>query len=161
MDYTRAAEICERIAEVIGERGHTRNEYEDKYGKVCLLGAGRRAAGWQFDWETGRYTRDEKSTHAAGEAALECWSTIDDTDRDTAEALGFSRDGDVILWNDGMNEYPDEDGKIIPAVPGATQEEVLDRAIEWAKYWRNQPTVDTDDSEVVESVESEVEREDS
>lgn len=139
------AELCEGIAQVLEEKGHTTKTYYNNLGNVCLLGAGRLAQG----------LRTTVSTAA-----------LSDADRDTAEALGFSQPQKVIEYNDGhikrtskmvivpkpMKAFFTEDIELTVIEPSYAVREVIeetvyppigkqqaiDLAMERAKYWRNQ-----------------------
>lgn len=138
------AELCEGIAEVLKDRGHTTRTLEDKRG-VCLLGAGRLAQDSNHDFAVRR--------HPLGPTL----------DKMTANALGFDTPTGVVQHNDGHTtrfvkvveiphnlvflkdagsvqwEYTTQETVTVEEVhPPINQQQAIDLAMDRAKYWRNQ-----------------------
>lgn len=143
------AELCEGIAQVLAEKGHTTKAMYNNAGNVCLLGAGRLAQDsplvskpWSYD--------------------------SDGVDQNTAEALGFDEPQRVAEYNDGYIEktrktmaipipakavWLENDAVLFTAedrgfrfeevieetvYPPINQQQAIDLAMDRAKYWRNQ-----------------------
>lgn len=141
----KMAELCEGIAEVLGKRGHTVRTMEDRFGRVCLLGAGRVA-------QNGNLMFTEGMQGGPRQVA----------DTKTSKALGFETPARVAEHNDG---YIERTVKHVPIVhnlalvggsevqvadgtydtiteevvhPPLDKQQAIDLAMERAKYWRNQ-----------------------
>lgn len=147
------AELCEGIAQVLAEKGHTTKAMVNGLGNVCLLGAGRLAQGSPL------MNGSQKYNHRS-------WAA----DLNTAEALGFSEPQKVAEHNDGyiaktrktmaipvpvkavwlendsaVQLFTAEEAgfqfkEVIEETvyPPISQQQAIDLAMDRAKYWRNQ-----------------------
>lgn len=137
------ADLCEGIAEVLKERGHTVGTMINGGGRVCLLGAGRLA-------------QDSNHDFSARRSPL---ATV--LDQRTTDALGFGSPTEVVEHNDGhikkslvnipvIHKIVITDDKTIMVddgyrtdvveefIPPISQQQAIDLAMDRAKYWRNQ-----------------------
>lgn len=140
------AELCEGIAQVLEEKGHTTKAMYNGAGNVCLLGAGRLAQGSPLMNGPQKYDRRSRAA-----------------DLNTAEALGFSEPQKVAEHNDGYTlrtrsvvpvpftpTFVHKDEAYVPMIyreeevieevvhPAISQQQAIDLAMDRAKYWRNQ-----------------------
>lgn len=145
------AELCEGIAEVLAEKGHTTKAMVNGLGNVCLLGAGRLAQGSNL---VSLAPYDNRTRSA---------------DLNTAEALGFDEPQKVAEYNDGYTlktrttravpipfkaVWLENDPAVLftaeeagfqfkevieeTVYPPINQQQAIDLAMDRAKYWRNQ-----------------------
>lgn len=155
----KMAELCEGIAQVLEEKGHTTKVMLNGQGNVCLLGAGRLAQGSpivngpQSSFEN--YAVQAYDNHSV--------------DLNTAEALGFDEPQKVAEHNDGYvvktrktmaipipvkAVWLENDPAVVftaeeagfqfkevieeTVYPPINQQQAIDLAMDRAKYWRNQ-----------------------
>ena len=148
----RMAELCEGIAEVLEEKGHTTKAMVNGLGNVCLLGAGRLAQGSNLVSLPQQYDNRTRSA-----------------DLNTAEALGFDEPQKVAEHNDGYIAktrktmaipipfkavWLENDSAVLftaeemgfrfeevieeTVYPPIDKQQAIDLAMDRAKYWRNQ-----------------------
>jgi S-adenosylhomocysteine hydrolase len=119
VDNTTKAELAEKMAEIIEERGLCHNIAINDGGQVCLLGAGRLAQGYE----------------ATGLSGLQYATLTDlvvmDVDSNTADALGLNNSTEVWLTNDGGTPHF--------GMKPITKDEAIDLVMTAAKKWRNEP----------------------
>lgn len=146
------AELCEGIAQVLEEKGHTTKAMVNGLGNVCLLGAGRLAQGSNLVSLPQQYDNRTRSA-----------------DLNTAEALGFDDPHKVAKHNDGYIAktrktmaipipvkavWLENDSAVLftaeeagfrfkevieeTVYPPINQQQAIDLAMDRAKYWRNQ-----------------------
>jgi len=109
---TQCAELCERIAELIEQRGHAVGTMKDHHGRYCLLGAGRAA-------------QTDSDVNMTG---------FVNQDYITAYALGFPHPGDVVTLNDGRTDSVD--GRVTDRRDHLNKDKAIELAMNRAKEWR-------------------------
>lgn len=110
---TETADLLEKAADLIWDKGLAKNKYEAVDGSVCSLGALIRVAGVK-DLFVGQSTLRQLGPQAA--------RAVDRAANELAKHIGMERMSDVPFWNDR---------------PERTQEEVRDAMLHTAKGLRN------------------------